>query len=148
KTGALQHLGDQPGPRLPMRRLAMQRKDPAIYHRVAAEPVGGAPAERLAIVLPGQRTAKEFRTFVVPLVGTIDLGDDREPIPARGGAIELDRTPILQPGIGVDPQIRLMPREMPRQKRARDLRFERFRGAVTAGKFDVPFWANKLHRAI
>src|SRR4051812_48672052 len=144
---ALQYPVDEAGPNLPMRRLAVQREDAAIDHRVAPEPVRGAPAERLAVILPGQIPAEQLRALVVALIGAVYLRDDRQPVTSSRGAIKLDRAPILQPGVRVDPEVRLVAREVPRQKRPRHLRLECFRRAVAAREIDVPFRANKMRDA-
>ena len=73
-------------------------------------------------------------------VGAVDLGRDRQLVPPGGGAIQLDRPPILQPGVGVDPEIHLVAREMTRQKRPRHLRLQglRARGRGRETRYPSP----------
>src|SRR4051794_2174794 len=82
EPGALQYLLDQPGPDRPGGRPPLPGEDTKIPHRVAAEPVGGTPAERLAVVLPDQGPAEQLRALVVALIGAVDLRHDRQPVPA------------------------------------------------------------------
>ncbi len=78
------------------------------------------------------------------LIGAVDLGDDRQPAATRRGPIQLDHTPVLQPGVCIDPEVHLVSGKMPRQKRPRYLGLERSRRAVAAGKIDVPFRMDKV----
>ena len=130
KPGALQHTGHDARPGLPVRRVPVQREDAAIDHRVAAEPVRDAPAERLAITFPRQGPAEQFRTLVMALIGTVDLGNDRQPVPAGRGAIHL------------------VTGKMPRQERPRHLRLQRFRCALAVGEIDIPGRADNLRGAL
>ena len=127
-----------------MRGVAMQREDAAINHRIAAEPVGDAPAERLTVILPRQGPAEQLWPLVVALVGAIDFRGDGELVRPGSGEVQLDRTPILQPGIGVDPQIGLIAGEVARQKRPRELRLAHLRGAVAVREIDVPAGVNQM----
>src|SRR2546430_1810349 len=107
-----------------MRRVAMQRKYPAIDHRVATQTIGGTPAKSLAIILPRQCPAKGLWPLVVAFVGAVYLGGDRELVVPGGRDIEVDHAPILNPGICVDPHIHLVSRKVPPQKRTRHLRLK------------------------
>ena len=138
KPRALQHTSHDTPPGLPVRRVVVQGEDTAIDHRVAPEPVRDTPPERLAIAFPGQGPAERFRPFVMSLIGAVDFRHDRQPAPASGRAIKLDRAPVLQPGIGVDPEIHSMAGEVPRQKRAGNLRLQGPRHARLMRKIDIP----------
>ena len=135
---ALQYLGQHPAPSLPMRRLGVQCEDAAIDHRVAAEPVGDPPAEGGAVALPGQGPAERFRPLVVALIGAVDLRGDRQPVAPGRGAIQLDDPPVLQPGVGVEPEIHPVSREILRQKGPGELGLQHIRRALAAGEGDVP----------
>ncbi len=138
KSGALRYLFDDPAPHLPMRSVAAQRKDAAIDHRVASQPVGNAPTERLAVIFPRQGQAKQFRALVVALIGAVDLRDDGELAAARSRDVKLDDTPVLHPCVGIDPQIRLVAGKVARQKRAGELCFADLGSACPARKIDIP----------
>ena len=82
------------------------------------------------------------------LIGTVDLGNDRQPVPAGRGAIQLDGAPLLQPGIRIEPEIHLVTGKMPRQERPRHLRLQRFRCALPVGEIDIPGRADNLRGAL
>src|SRR5271169_2407227 len=128
KPRPLRNLRHDPRPYLPVRGVAAQGKNAAIDHWIAAETVGGTPAECLPVVLPRQSPAEQFRSLVVALIGTVDLRGDRQLAGPRGAGIQLDPPPVLQPGICVDPEVSLVAREVARQEGPRELRLERFRG--------------------
>ena len=127
-----------------MRRVVVQRENAAIDHRVAAEPVGDAPSESLAVILPGQGPAEQLRPLVVALVGAVDLGGDGQLVASGGGDIELDRPPVLQPGVRIDPQIHLVAGEMAPQERAGELGLAGFRGALAVRESRDPSRANEV----
>ncbi len=62
----------------------MQRKHPAIDHRVAAQTIGGTPAESFAIILPSQCPPKGLWPLVMAFVGAVDLRGDRELVVPSG----------------------------------------------------------------
>src|SRR5262249_44311040 len=103
KSGALRDLPDNTFPGVPMRGIAMESKDPAVYDRVAAKPVSHAPTKGLTIAFPSESAAEELGSLVMTLIGAVDLRGDRNPIVAGGREVEFDGTPVLQPSIGVDP---------------------------------------------
>src|SRR5216683_8016934 len=74
----LQHLRQEPRPGIPVRGVVMQRKHPAIDHRVAAQTIGGTPAESFAIILPSQCPTKGLWPLVMAFVGAVDLRGDRK----------------------------------------------------------------------
>src|SRR5262249_12035400 len=137
-AGASQDLADEPLPGFPVRRVAVERKDPAIDHRVAAEPVRRPPTKRAAVVFPRQRQAEEFWPLVMALVGAVDLRGDRQTGRPGRGAVQVDDAQIRDQSVGVEPQIYRVAGEMTRQKRARDLRLECLGSALVTGEIDIP----------
>ena len=116
----------------------MQREDPAIDHRIAAEAIGDPPAEGLAIVFPRQVPAEGLGPLVMSFIGAVDLGGDRQLVPPGGRHVKIDRPPVLQPSIRIDPKIHLIAREMTRQKRPRHLRLQGLRCPLAIGEIEIP----------
>src|SRR5205823_10786037 len=108
----LQHLRENTRPSVPMRRVAMQCEYSAVDHRIAPQTIGGAPAESLPIILPRQCPAERLRPLIVALVGAIDLGSDRQPVATCCAHVKIDHPPVLKPGIGIYPEIDLIPRKI------------------------------------
>src|SRR6266446_4837606 len=121
-----------------MRGVVMQRKHPAIDHRVAAQTIGGTPAESFAIILPSQCPAERLWPLVMAFVGAVDLRGDRELVVPSGRHVEVDDAPILQPGICVDPKIHLVSWKVTPEKWPRHLRLQRLGGSLATGKVEVP----------
>src|SRR5215472_1715020 len=144
KPGALRDLTDNARPSLPMRGVAMKRKNPTVHDRVAAKPFCRAPAESLAIAFPAQRPAEKLGPLIVALIGAIDLGRNRDLIPPGRRDVELHSAPVLQPRIRVDPQISLVTGKMASQKGSRELCLARLGSVLAARKVDVPIGANQV----
>src|SRR6516164_5148442 len=144
KLCPLQHPRQEPRPDIPVRGVPMQCEHAAINHRVAAQAIGGTPTKGFAIILPRQCPAKRLRPFVVALVSAIDLRSDRELVTPRSRNIKIDHPPILNPSIGIDPQIHLVSWKMTPQKRPRHLCLERLGHPRAIGKFEVPIWTHDM----
>src|SRR5204862_6900234 len=107
-------------------------------------PSRGIPIYDSDLSNPALSPAEQFRTLVMALISTVDLGHDRQPVPAGRGAIQLDGAPLLQPGIRIEPEIHLVTGKLPRQERPCHLRLQRFRCALSVGEIDIPGRADNL----